>query len=121
MTETTSAAHLHRTDARPFAAQGVSRFFRPPVYLSFLGLVWFVPVVTMDRAVLIAVWTVYIYVGSVFKDRRLLFYLGDEYREYQAEVPGYPGMPIGPLSRIPLAGDSPLAGKLPLRAALTTP
>ncbi len=101
-----------RSPARPFVAQGVYRFLRHPVYLSFLGLVWFVPVVTMDRAVLIAVWTVYIYVGSVFKDRRLLFYLGDEYRKYQAEVPGYPGMPIGPLSRIPLAGEVPLATAL---------
>ena len=101
-----------RSPARPFVAQGVYRFLRHPVYLSFLGLVWFVPVVTMDRAVLIAVWTVYIYVGSVFKDRRLLFYLGDEYRKYQAEVPGSPGMPIGPLSRIPLAGEVPLATAL---------
>jgi protein-S-isoprenylcysteine O-methyltransferase Ste14 len=121
MIETTSVAHLHRTDARPFAAQGVYRFLRHPVSLSFLGLVWLVPVATLDRAVLIAVWTVYIYVGSVLKDQRLLFYLGDEYRNYQAEVPGYPGMPIGPLSRIPLAGDSPLAGEVPLATALTTP
>jgi len=62
----------------------------------------------MDRACLIAVWIVSIYVGSVLKDRRLLFYLGDEYRNYSAKVPGYPGMPIGPLSRIPLAGEVPL-------------
>jgi len=110
MTETTSVAHLHRTDARPFAAQGVYRFLRHPVSLSFLGLVWLVPVATLDRAVLIAVWTVYIYVCSVLKEQRLLFYLGDEYRLHQAEVPGYPGMPFGPL-----------AGEVPLRAALTTP
>ena len=97
-----------RPPARPFVPQSVYRFLRHPVYLSFLGLVWFVPVVTLDRAVLIAVWTVYIYVGSVLKDRRLLFYLGDEYRRYQSEVPGYPGMPFGPLARVPLAGTSPL-------------
>ena len=91
--------------ARPFVPQSVYRFLRHPVYLSFLGLVWFVPVVTLDRAVLIGVWTVYIYVGSVLKDRRLLFYVGDEYRRYQADVPGYPGISFGPLARVPLASD----------------
>ena len=84
MTETHSVA---QPPARPFVPQSVYRFLRHPVYLSFLGLVWFVPVVTLDRAVLIGVWTASICVGSVRKDRRLLFYVGDEYRSYQADVP----------------------------------
>jgi protein-S-isoprenylcysteine O-methyltransferase Ste14 len=74
---------------------------RHPVYLSFLGLIWFVPTVTLDRALLIAVWTVYVFVGSYLKDRRLQHYLGPTYREYQARVPGYPGMIAGPLARVP--------------------
>lgn len=110
-----------RPPGRPFVPRGVYRFLRHPVYLSFLGLVWFVPIVTLDRAVLIGIWTVSIAVGSVLKDRRLLFYLGDEYRRYQADVPGYPGMPGGPLARIPLAIDVPLASDVPLNTALTTP
>jgi protein-S-isoprenylcysteine O-methyltransferase Ste14 len=104
-----------RPPARPFAPQGVYRVMRHPVYLSFLGLVWLVPVVTLDRAVLIGIWTVYIYVGSVLKDRRLLFYVGDEYRRYQADVPGYPGMPFGPLARVPLSSDMPLDAALVTR------
>ncbi|NBX29017.1 hypothetical protein EBR04_00950 [bacterium] len=83
---------------RDFAERGAYRVLRHPVYLSFLGLVWFVPVVTLDRAVLIAVWSAYIFIGSVLKDRRL--FMGDRYREYQARVPGYPGMPFGPLARV---------------------
>jgi methanethiol S-methyltransferase len=74
---------------------------RHPVYLSFLGLIWFAPTVTLDRALLIAVWTVYIFLGSYLKDRRLQYYLGPTYREYQARVPGYPGMIVGPLARVP--------------------
>ncbi len=85
---------------REFTERGAYRFLRHPVYLSFLGLVWFVPVITLDRAVLMAVWTVYIFAGSMLKDRRLVFYLGTVYREYQSRVPGYPGMPLGPLARI---------------------
>jgi protein-S-isoprenylcysteine O-methyltransferase Ste14 len=86
---------------RAFVERGAYRFLRHPVYLAFLGLVWFVPVVTVDRVVLIACWTAYISIGSVLKDRRLVRFLGDDYRAYQARVPGYPGIPFGPLARLP--------------------
>jgi len=66
------------------------------------------PVVTLDRAVLVAVWTPSIAVGSVLEDRRLLFFTGDEYRSSMARAPGDPGMPTGPLARVP-AGPPPLA------------
>jgi protein-S-isoprenylcysteine O-methyltransferase Ste14 len=84
MIETDSVA---RPPARPFVPQSVYRFLRHPVYLSFLCLVWLVPVVTLDRAVFIGVWAASISVGSVLKDRRLLFYVGDEYRREQVDVP----------------------------------
>ena len=76
-----------RPPAQPFVPQGVYRFLRHPVYLSFLGPVWLVPVVTLDRAVLNGFWTASIYVGSVLKDWRLLFYVGDEYRSHRAAPP----------------------------------
>jgi protein-S-isoprenylcysteine O-methyltransferase Ste14 len=85
---------------RPFNPRGVFRVMRHPSYLSFLGLVWFTPVMTTDRAILTVVWTVYVFIGSYLKDRRLLLYLGEPYRQYLAEVPGYPGMPLGPLGRV---------------------
>ena len=56
---------------------------------------------TLDRAILCAVWTAYIYVGSTLKDRRLLHYIGEPYRQYQERVAGYPFIPVGPLGRIP--------------------
>jgi methanethiol S-methyltransferase len=90
-----------RAPRRHFQPRSAYLFMRHPVYLSFLGLIWFVPTVTLDRALLIAVWTVYIFVGSYLKDRRLQHYLGPTYREYQARVPGYPGMIVGPLARVP--------------------
>ena len=74
---------------------------RHPAYLSFLGLIWFTPVMTTDRSILTAVWTVYVFVGSYLKNRRLVSYLGEPYRRYMAEVPGYPGMFLGPLGRVP--------------------
>ncbi len=88
-----------RLPRRPFQAAGAYHLLRHPVYLSFLGLIWFTPVMTLDHAVLTGVWTVYIFVGSVLKDRRLLHYLGPSYADYMQRVPGYPGMPAGPLAR----------------------
>jgi protein-S-isoprenylcysteine O-methyltransferase Ste14 len=86
---------------RRFEPRGAYRWLRHPVYLSFLGLIWFTPVVTLDRAVLVIAWTVYIAVGSYLKDQRLSYYLGDQYRAYQARVAGYPGIWFGPLGRGP--------------------
>jgi methanethiol S-methyltransferase len=87
---------------RRFEPRSVYLWLRHPTYLCFLGLVWLTPVVTIDRAILIGVWTTYVFVGSCLKDRRLVFYLGASYRNYQAAVAGYPGMIFGPLARRPL-------------------
>jgi protein-S-isoprenylcysteine O-methyltransferase Ste14 len=84
---------------REFKPRGAYRFVRHPVYLSFMGLVWFTPTMTLDHAVLTAIWTVYLFVGSWLKDRRLEFFVGDAYRDYERRVPGYPLMVYGPLGR----------------------
>jgi methanethiol S-methyltransferase len=75
---------------REFRPVGAYRYFRHPVYLGFLGIVWLTPVVTHDRAVLIGVWTVYVFVGSHLKDERLARLIGEPYQRYQNEVPAYP-------------------------------
>jgi protein-S-isoprenylcysteine O-methyltransferase Ste14 len=77
---------------RPFQPRGAFLFIRHPGYMSFLGLVWFTPDMTIDRALLVAIWTVYIFVGSSLKDLRMIHYLGSTYREYRARVPGYVGL-----------------------------
>lgn len=87
---------------RTFRERGIYRWIRHPTYLSFLCLIWFTPVMTYDRLLLCVVWTAYVFVGSALKDRRLVHYSGDFYRDYQARVPGYPGMIAGPLARVPL-------------------
>jgi methanethiol S-methyltransferase len=84
---------------REFSERGAYRWLRHPVYLSFLGLIWFTPRMTADHALLTAVWTVYIFVGSYLKDGRLASYLGDSYRQYASRVPGYPGIAFGPLGK----------------------
>ncbi len=87
------------TPRRTFEPRGVFRVTRHPVYASFLGLILFAPTFTADRIVLIAIWGTYTFVGSVLKDQRLLFYVGDEYRKYAERVAGYPLVGFGRLGR----------------------
>lgn len=92
---------------REFRVHGAYRWLRHPIYLSFLGLIWFNPRLTADRAILLVVWTAYIFVGSWLKDLRLARFVGEPYRDYQRAVPGYPFIPWGPLGRLP--GEHPPA------------
>lgn len=84
---------------REFAPRGVYLCMRHPVYLSFMGLIWFTPRMSLDHALLTGIWTAYIFVGSYLKDERLAFYYGDLYRIYQSRVIGYPLIGFGPLGK----------------------
>lgn len=84
---------------REFVQRGAYKWLRHPVYLSFLGLIWFTPDMTWDHVILTVVWTIYIFVGSYAKDRRLLHFIGEAYTEYARKVPGYPLIGFGPLGR----------------------
>lgn len=96
-------ARGRKVPVREFAPKGAYRLLRHPVYLSFLGLIWFNPEMTIDRLVLALTWTAHIFVGSYLKDRRLVYYIGERYREYQRRVPGYPFIPFGALGKLPSA------------------
>jgi protein-S-isoprenylcysteine O-methyltransferase Ste14 len=98
--------------ARKFEPRGAYLLLRHPVYLSLLSMVWLNPDLTLDRALFGTVWTVYIFLGSHLKDRRLSYYIGDVYRRYQTRVPGYPFIPFGPLGRLsPHAPETRLTSK----------
>ena len=99
-------ARGRETPRRGFAPKGAYKVLRHPIYLSFLGLVWFNPFMTVDRLTLALLWTTHIFVGSYLKDRRLERYIGEPYRRYQADVPGYP-LFRGPLGRRRLGPEAP--------------
>ncbi|MDR3635285.1 MAG: NnrU family protein [Isosphaeraceae bacterium] len=89
---------------RTFEPRGAYHMLRHPVYLSFLGLIWFNPVMTFDRMTLAVTWTAHIFLGSYLKDRRLVHYIGAAYQRYQSRVPGYPFIAFGPLGKVPPPG-----------------
>jgi len=86
---------------RQFVERGAYAWMRHPVYLSFLGLVWFTPHMSIDHAVLTGLWTVYLFLGSYLKDLRLEGFIGDVYRDYCTRVRGYPFIFFGPLGKHP--------------------
>lgn len=87
---------------RNFEPRGLYHLLRHPIYLAFLALIWFIPTMTIDRALLTGIWTIYIYIGSYLKDQRLIHYVGEPYRQYQSKVRGYPLMFAGPLGLVRL-------------------
>jgi protein-S-isoprenylcysteine O-methyltransferase Ste14 len=101
---------------RTFQPRGAYHWMRHPVYASVLGLIWLTPCMTLDHALLTGLWTVYVFYGSYLKDERLVFYLGDDYRRYQARVIGYPLMLLGPLGKRrfdePASDDAPFTSTI---------
>jgi protein-S-isoprenylcysteine O-methyltransferase Ste14 len=91
---------------RRFERRSLHRWLRHPIYVSFLLVCWLVPVMTWDRLVLAVGFTGYIYAGSWAKDRRLLGFIGAEYRRYMAEVPGFPLIGFGPLGKVPMPSEN---------------
>ena len=85
-----------RPPQRVFIESGPYRWMRHPIYMSFLGLIWLTPTMTLDHALLTAMWTAYIYAGSYAKDQRMLRFVGAEYREYASRVSGLPLIGFGP-------------------------
>lgn len=86
---------------RQFITHGAFKWMRHPVYMSFLGLIWFTPHMSLDHAILTSVWTIYIYLGSYFKDRRLIRFIGQPYVEYGTRVVGLPLIGFGSLRKLP--------------------
>jgi protein-S-isoprenylcysteine O-methyltransferase Ste14 len=104
--------HGREIPVRKFEPRGAYLLLRHPVYMSLLAMVWLNPDLTLDRALFGTVWTVYIFLGSYLKDRRLSYYLGEVYRRYQTRVPGYPFILFGPLARLsPAAPETRLSSK----------
>lgn len=67
--------------------RGLYRWMRHPLYTGGLLFIWFVPLMTTSLLAFNLSATVYLYVGSIFEERRLIRSFGDRYRSYQNQVP----------------------------------
>lgn len=66
---------------------GLYRYVRHPLYTAGLLFLWLTPIMTTTLLALYLSLSVYLYVGSLFEERRLLVEFGDAYADYQRRVP----------------------------------
>lgn len=85
-----SIRHRFREKSAPpstLVVQGAYRWVRHPMYLVVLLMAWSYPVLSIDRLLFNTLWTIWIVVGTVLEERDLAADFGDDYREYQRNVP----------------------------------
>ena len=66
---------------------GFYRHVRHPLYTAGFLFLWLTPVMTSTLFALYAGLSLYLYLGSVFEERRLVAEFGQGYLEYQRQVP----------------------------------
>lgn len=66
--------------------KGIYRWIRDPFLLSGLVMIWLTPIMTVNLLVIYLLTTVYLFIGSLHWEKRLVAQFGDEYREYQKRV-----------------------------------
>ena len=73
--------------------RGLYRWVRHPLYTAGLVFIWLTPVMTVNLLVLNIGLTIYLVVGAIFEERKLVREFGAAYRDYQENVPMLiPGM-----------------------------
>ena len=71
----------------PLAVFGLYRWVRHPLYFLGLLLLWFTPHMTANLATLFIVFSIYLYVGTFFEEKKLIEEFGEDYRKYQRQIP----------------------------------
>lgn len=66
--------------------KGIYKWVRDPFLLSGLVIIWLTPFMTTNLLVIYILATIYLYLGSLHWETRLVAQFGDEYREYQKRV-----------------------------------
>ena len=73
--------------AEPLSIRGVYCWVRDPFLLSGFFIIWLTPFMTTNLLALYIFVTVYLYLGSLHWEKRLIAQFGDAYRAYLTQVP----------------------------------
>jgi protein-S-isoprenylcysteine O-methyltransferase Ste14 len=66
---------------------GLYRYVRHPLYTFTLLFFWLSPNMSVNSFILYAALTIYVFVGIVFEERKLVRAFGQEYEEYRSVTP----------------------------------
>jgi protein-S-isoprenylcysteine O-methyltransferase Ste14 len=80
---------LLNRDEKPgvLTIHGLYRWVRHPLYTVGLTFIWLTPIMTVNLLALIVVLSIYLVIGSIFEEQRLIAEFGQPYRDYQRQVP----------------------------------
>ncbi|AEH61054.1 conserved hypothetical protein [Methanosalsum zhilinae DSM 4017] len=73
-------------EAGELKIRGIYRWVRDPFLLSGLVILWLTPFMTVNLLVLYIFASIYLYIGSLHWESRLVSQFGDKYIQYQKEV-----------------------------------
>lgn len=66
--------------------RGIYRWVRDPFLLSGLVMIWLTPIMTVNLLIIYLLATIYLFLGSLHWETRLVAQFGDEYLEYRKKV-----------------------------------
>lgn len=67
--------------------RGFYKWVRHPLYTAGLVFIWFAARMTVNLLALNAAFTLYILIGVIFEERKLVKEFGEDYEDYQARTP----------------------------------
>jgi len=67
--------------------EGPYKYSRHPIYLFSILFLIMRPVMSLTYLIIVVIFVVYFYIGSVFEEKRLVEKFGEEYINYQKSVP----------------------------------
>lgn len=70
-----------------FVTSGTYGWVRHPLYFFSLVILWLNPEMTLGSLLFNVLATLYFWIGSVYEERRLLAAYGEDYEDYQRDVP----------------------------------
>ena len=86
-------------EAQTLVIRGLYRWMRHPLYTAGLLFIWFIPLMTVNLLALNLSLSLYLVVGALVEERKLLHEFGQAYRDYQERtpmlIPRPPGKPGG--------------------------
>jgi methanethiol S-methyltransferase len=76
-------------DTRPakLVTNGFYRYVRHPLYCAGLVFIWLAPLMTVNLLAINLALSIYLVIGAIFEERKLLRQFGQAYAEYRAVTP----------------------------------
>ena len=80
----------------PLITRGLYRYVRHPLYIFSLLILWLSPGLSLNSLIVYLALTIYILIGIIFEERKLLREFGKEYADYRSTTPMLvPGLKFG--------------------------